>query len=509
MQKRKLSLAVLLAVVFLANFIIGCSPSTGDVSSTGGSPSSSNNTLDTESNDSNIIGDTSTPGTQSDSSTQTSTPGTNNPSGPSTTSSENNNVTPSTKIDLKGRTIKILYGTYDAAAEASSAAGKYAIAQRKKIEEKYNCKIVPEAINYETFMPKLLMGDSSGADIIDFCGTMLVGMVKNELVYPLDELVDLSQSHFDTDAMKNIRYFGHYYGAIPERTGFDNIGTQLVMFFNKRLVKNAGYDPDSLYKMQENGTWTWDKFAEIAGKITDTSKGIYGIGNGYRDNYLWMSLMLSNGQDLIANENGKPVFNISNPKSLEALEFWEKISGNLYTPSDTTQDAKFIQGNIGFLPQYVNRMDYSNFKNMQDDYGIICFPKGPSANRYYSPISYITGWSIPANVLRNDDANHTLGKALAAIISDLCKPAVPTNDANKITQITFESLVRDQGSLDMLNKLADPKLRIVTKYYEAVDFAMTFNSALLKVANGTLDINTAVRQNKDSLSKQYQDFLPH
>lgn len=520
MKKANHLFIITVVTIMILTLAAGCKRtqpnSSADLSSNEQSLSDASNIVEsTESTESNAS-DVSTE--SSDSNESASSSNVTNESTPvsSTSSAISTNSavpTPAGGINLKGRKVEIHLGVYDAAVEATSSAGKYAIQQRKAIEKKYNCTLVVKQINYETFMPKLLMGDSSGADIIDFSGIAITPMVKNELLYPLDELIDFTQSHFDRESMKQYIYFGQNYGAIPKLYGIDNIGTQLVMWFNKRLVANAGYDPDSLYQMQKNKTWTWDKFKEIATKITkdtnsDNMPDIWGVGNGYRDNYLWMSLMISNGEDLIKKVDGKTVFNVGSAKSLEALNYWQQIAKNINTISDGTQDTNFIQGKIGFLPQYVNRLQFSNYKAMKDDFGILYFPKAPSASRYYSPISYVTGLSIPSSVLRNDDKNHTLGVALGAIINELSKPAVPTSEQSKLNQIVFESVVRDKGSLDVLKTLGDSSVRFPSKYYGAVDYSMVFNTAMQKVAIGSIDVNTAVRQNQDALTKLYLDSLP-
>lgn len=39
------------------------------------------------------------------------------------------------------------------------------------------------------------------------------------------------------------------------------------MYFNKRLLEEAGIKPDSIYDLQENMEWTWDKFEEICSQV--------------------------------------------------------------------------------------------------------------------------------------------------------------------------------------------------------------------------------------------------
>lgn len=39
------------------------------------------------------------------------------------------------------------------------------------------------------------------------------------------------------------------------------------IYFNKRLLEEAGITADSIYELQENGEWTWDKFEELCSQV--------------------------------------------------------------------------------------------------------------------------------------------------------------------------------------------------------------------------------------------------
>ena len=179
----------------------------------------------------------------------------------------------------------------------------------------------------------------------------------------------------------------------------------------------------------------------------------------------------------------------------------------MFTDIGEVSDSMFIQGNVGFLTQYVNRLQFSNYSKMKDDFGILPIPKGPSAKKYVSPISYVYGYAIPTAALKNDDANRTKAKALAILIDELSKPAVPDAMMSKVKTTMYESLVRDQGSYDTLMAIDNGELSKSSNYYFAYDQTQEFNDVMLQVAAGSLDVNTAVRQNKDQLSKKYRDSL--
>jgi ABC-type glycerol-3-phosphate transport system substrate-binding protein len=42
----------------------------------------------------------------------------------------------------------------------------------------------------------------------------------------------------------------------------------MALFFNKRLFREAGLDPNLPYDMQKAGTWTWSAFIDVCKKLT-------------------------------------------------------------------------------------------------------------------------------------------------------------------------------------------------------------------------------------------------
>ncbi|MCL2270965.1 MAG: extracellular solute-binding protein, partial [Treponema sp.] len=47
-----------------------------------------------------------------------------------------------------------------------------------------------------------------------------------------------------------------------------NINNAQVVFYNKRLFREAGLDPNLPYDMQKAGTWTWANFLDVCKKLT-------------------------------------------------------------------------------------------------------------------------------------------------------------------------------------------------------------------------------------------------
>ena len=97
------------------------------------------------------------------------------------------------------------------------------------------------------------------------------------------------------------------------------------VWFNKRLLTEAGIDPESLYDMQADGTWTWDAFEELLKKCTrDTDN------DGTIDRYAMMSFssrllppaIYSNGANFFGkDENGNYIVTAGDDAFLEAANW--------------------------------------------------------------------------------------------------------------------------------------------------------------------------------------------
>ncbi len=536
-SNNKKLLTIIVLILFSMSMITSCNRGGTDLSETDSSSaisetqgsnesvdsgsetaSDSSDQSDSNSDDSDLSSDESSGETSSEESSNGS-PSPTKQVTPGPTSQVTNAPTPGvtplpTNINMNGKTVKININNFDATNIMSTQSGQYFMKHVDEIAKKFNCKIEISGIDWNTFHTKMAAGDP-GADILGVGGNQnFANSMKNGWLYPLSDLgINFSQNHFDQDSQKLVLVDGKYYAAIPQTVGWENVMDTLAMFFNKKLVKDAGYNPDSLYTMQKNGTWDWAKFEEIAKKInkdtnSDGKIDVYGVANGYWDNFLWSALILSNNADWVRRPDGLMTFTGDESRAITALNFWQKLAFTnkmVYTPNDNSVDAMFVQGKIGFLPQYANRANFPAFKAMRDDWGMVLMPKGPDANRYFSPVSWYDGYSIPAAALQNDDANRTYGRQLAAIINELSKPSIPSDLISTITEIQFESLVRDEGTIETFNLIKTVKIR--SEYYNGLNtVGQLLNSELINsVAIGNKDVNAVISENKTAYTNALRD----
>ncbi len=413
-------------------------------------------------------------------------------------------------VNLNGRIIKIAYTDWLGDKSFQTETGKYLLKRINDIQKVYNCNIqVSGIVDYNEVWASIASG-SPGFDIFDGGGPHFIATyMKGKMLQPLDGLgIDFNDAKYDKLVTDALTFGGKHYGLQRLLQGQEKIGTQWVMLYNKKLLKNSGIN-DDLYAIQKNGNWTWDKFEEYAIKITkdtnnDGKPDIWGIADNQFQ--LYSALVLSNNDDWISYINGEYKFTAGNANAMQALTFYQKLSVTdkilkVTNDSETFTDIKdFRNGKIGFIVDFVNRLwTPSYYQGMSDDYGILYMPKGPKATDYVAPNPWFGYLSIPVGV-------KNIGE-VAVVMDALLNPLISANSEGTAFKLQCESLARDQGSLDVLLSLQSKKK--ITKVHFVGQFLEwgLWYTELQKVLNGSLSPASAVSANEQAYNQKIKDWF--
>ncbi len=264
------------------------------------------------------------------------------------------------------------------------------------IQETYNFTIKQMAISDWGSAPQDFVDYvSSGGDSSNYVFTLrndaaLISAMSTGLCYDLSTIdcLDFSSQKFQANLLhkqysKGGKIYAMYAGPSEPRTG---------IFFNKRLLKEAGIDPDSLYDMQKNGTWTWDAFIDLCDQVQkdNNNDGVIDVwACNANDGLLTEAAVYSNGGEFVGQDaSGKYVYKLEDANTLEGLEFANKIFKNYWEkePEDAAWDYyknSFLDGNYVFcFDQAYCAQETGPFHDMDDDFGFVMFPKGPQKNDY-------------------------------------------------------------------------------------------------------------------------------
>lgn len=172
-------------------------------------------------------------------------------------------------------------------------------------------------------------------------------------------------------------YEGTHY-AIPK--DYDTI----ALVYNKEIFDAAGEPyPDD--------TWDWAKFLEVAKKLTDPDKGIYGFGapNDRQSGYL--NLIYQN--EGFAFEDGKSGYDL--PATKEAVQFWvdlqqkEGVSPSQQSFVDMGVDDQMQAGKLAmcFTGSW-NMSSYTSNDLFKDKFDLAVLPQGKTRASIYNGLGY-------------------------------------------------------------------------------------------------------------------------
>lgn len=272
------------------------------------------------------------------------------------------------------------------------------------IQETYNFTIKRVAISSWASTPEDFVNyATSGGDenylFVLRQGSELVSAMNSGLMYDLSTLdcLDFSEAKWRSGIhemmSKGDKIYGMY-GDYPEPKG--------GMYFNKRILEEAGINPDDIYEYQENMEWTWDKFEELCQKVqadTDNDGVIDRYAMANFTSCFYPEAVYSNGGEFIGkDENGKYYNALESDATMEALN-WALDMLSKYEmvyPEDAAWDywiTAYKNGEACFMADETYRA--GQMSDMEDDFGFVCFPMGPKADDYKS-VFYDNSVVIPA-----------------------------------------------------------------------------------------------------------------
>lgn len=247
-----------------------------------------------------------------------------------------------------------------------------------------------------------------------------------------NDLVDLTDGEKWNQAMVDFmtlgdNVFGVSTGALEPRG---------CLYFNKRVLEEAGIDWETIYDMQADGTWTWEAFEEMCQKIQkDTDNdGIVDIWAMTGSNVdLYRVAVYNNGGSFFGKtEDGKLTVTANSDNTLNALA-WCKRMWETYAFQGIPDENGSVQwdyykdywkqGTCGFYvyQTYGGYNDNAELADMKDDWGCVAIPYGPDGDKNLLHVA-----SENITVIPNVYDDETIAKM--AFIYSLWSDATPGYD---------------------------------------------------------------------------------
>ena len=268
---------------------------------------------------------------------------------------------------------------------------------QQEMMDKYNFKIRSLAISDWGSAPQDFVdyvnegGDDKNYVFLLRNDPAVVGAMASGLMYDLSTLdcLDFTDEKFQQNRTHEMYSYGSsiyccFAGPSEPRDG---------IFFNPNVLKDAGVDPESIYDMQANGTWTWDAFEDIMKKVQRDTDGdgqddVFGLccNNGV----CVTAAVISNGGEYVGKDaSGKFTYRLEDPETTEALNWITDIFTKYNNHDIEGADwdyymAEFKSGVVAFMQdqEYQTGANGRFYSDTPFTPGFVMFPKGPKAATY-------------------------------------------------------------------------------------------------------------------------------
>ena len=226
---------------------------------------------------------------------------------------------------------------------------------------------------------------------------------KNGLLTPLDDLgVDYTGEKYNAATYGTYKVGDYHYGFSVGKAE-----PRQVVYFNKRLLQDAGFEPADLYAKVEDGSWDFAAFeAVLAGCAKDSDNDgtvdVYPMASNTTDVYL--AAAFSNGGSFIDVVDGKFTITATEQNTIDGLNYAVDIISKYQMPQPEGSEwnwffPAFKSGQAVFhVGQCYEVNPGSDLDGMEDEIGIVPFPKGTSADARFCHVQSENTIVIPGNI---------------------------------------------------------------------------------------------------------------
>jgi multiple sugar transport system substrate-binding protein len=202
----------------------------------------------------------------------------------------------------------------------------------------------------DTYQQKLLTQLQGGEapDVFYVGGESMAPLIATNRIAELTDFLGTSESYVKEDEFAEglwgaAKKDGKIYGLTVD-------SNPLLLYYNKKVLEEAGIDPNEPQKLFESGDWNWNTFQEITTKIKNADKYGFVVDNWWGPTFSWI---WTNGGKMY-DEEGNNIL-AENEKAQEAFKYLAtNIKNGNFTyggslPKGQGADAMFMSNQVGFV----------------------------------------------------------------------------------------------------------------------------------------------------------------
>ncbi len=408
-----------------------------------------------------------------------------------------------------------------------------------KVQARLNFELVPVIASisqWQDVTPIIrqyitIMDDSF--DIVTTGNNSVIQMKIFNLFHNLNfsNYIDIGEEFWYEDAIMECSVDNYYYRFLYGDISINNLGVAGAIYYNKNLYSqyvDPG-NPDGLYKYVIDGTWTLEQF-DIEAKNCDIELGGENDIHGYslfrgaeQTHYFAASCGIEYYQ---RNARGFPIVTIYNDKAADFIQklydlYYNNPGAWLFYPNqvgiEVEHSTDFPDRKVVFLLGSLNNMLDENMRGMEDEYGVLPYPKWDSSQEEYH--NFIHNSSKLVGIGKNvteDRANEEVSAVIEALCSESNRSVIPAF----YEQALQKAYSRDDTTIQMIDIICgrDDEIDSTLKknfLYEystsCASMGSIFSTILGKGAIGapnfTSTYESMIGSAETQLSELFQDYL--
>ncbi len=317
-----------------------------------------------------------------------------------------------TKHDLGGK--EIVIAVYDHTlfswTEGESEYGDAVLQRIKDVEAELNCILSFKQVDPSTMLTDLAAAQLTGDKYADIIAPILwntASFMSGDMLTDMNDIpnLDLTKKYWNKDGGTAFGLVGDtQYFAVCPMVQMEEYSWTIA--FNTRILAECGLE--SPYDLMEKGEWTLSKMRQMALAATKETNGIggmtaedqWGMAAVDKVGVLGLGIMAAKGANFITeNSNGDLAYAMNTTKVKDALSYtrdWLNNDNSIYSGTrEETRDVWALGHSLFYCYMLKDVQEYS--KTMDDDWGIVPFPKDDEADTYSMEME----WNRPVLAVPN------------------------------------------------------------------------------------------------------------
>ena len=361
---------------------------------------------------------------------------------------------------------------YFAPDDTETVLSRLAVQRNAEVSEKLNITMLVDEIDGNTMVEQLNQAVASGSFFTDLLLIPFyqVGNFKAHstlLNIRTAPFFDLDQPFFIEESSQMTSGGYTTYAVAGDATLSPS--DFAAVYFNRKILTDAGVDTAALYRSVTEGAWTWDRLLSVCAAV-NTLGGYATVSADSVSERVPDLVFKSSGSDYILTGTRRiPVVGYTARTAQSVMNVLEALYAD---PSARLREAPgavgdFSEGKTAFHLDYLYAMSW--LTNAPADWGLLPLPKGSESDGDYRTLmpGDAQVFAIPKN--------HTNAEIPAIVLSALCA-ASDGYMYDAYVDYNMVNVLRDNDAVNMLDLILDTA---------SFDFALAFGNAFPAIADAT------------------------